>query len=371
MYLRDVPASESHRIRQALSPTKVLLPLIIGLGMAWWLLDSSWDSPVKDPATGSTTTTKDLLRTFDWSVRASWAMIGAVLCVMVRDLAYMVRIRILSMGTFNWRSAFSTILLWEFASALTPSVVGGSAVAVLILKREGMSVGRSVATVFVTALMDELFYVIAVPVAAVLVAFSDWGFFPEHAMEWPIESLFALGYGFIVLLTTLILFGVLVSPNRVANGMNRLFTLPGLRRWKEQMNTWTADLVLASQAFKGSGWRLGAKAMLATAISWSARFLTLNCLLLIFFEAIPHAAVVGRQLVMWVILLISPTPGSSGFAEVALPQFLGDITGFAYLAVVAVMWRLFTYFPYLFAGAMVLPSWLERTRRRTRDGKEQ
>lgn len=364
MYLRVVPASDTHRIRQALSPTKVVLPLILGLGMAWWLLDSSWDHPVKDPATGNITTTRDLLHSFSWTVRASWAMAGALLCVLVRDLAYMVRIRILAMGTFTWRSAFSTILLWEFASALTPSVVGGSAVAVLILKREGMSVGRSVATVFLTALMDELFYVLAVPVAAVLVAFSDWGFFPEHAMEWPIESLFALGYGFIVLLTTLILFGVLVAPNRIAKGMNRLFTLPGLRRWKEQMKTWTADLVLASEAFKGSGWRLGAQAMLATVISWSARFLTLNFLLLVFFEAIPHAAVLGRQLVMWVILLISPTPGSSGFAEVALPQFLGDITGFAYLAIVAVIWRLFTYFPYLFAGAMVLPSWLERTRRR-------
>ena len=126
----------------------------------------------------------------------------------------------------------------------------------------------------------------------------------------------------------------------------------------------TPPNLVASDAMRGKGWRLWARAMGATAVSWTARFLTLNCLLLVFFESVPHAAVLGRQLVMWIILMISPTPGSAGFAEAALPAFIGDVTGLAYLAVVAVLWRLFTYFPYLFAGALVLPSWLARTRRK-------
>jgi uncharacterized membrane protein YbhN (UPF0104 family) len=78
---------------------------------------------------------------------------------------------------------------------------------------------------------------------------------------------------------------------------------------------------------------------------------------------VPHAAVLARQLVMWVILLISPTPGSTGIAEILLPAFIGDLTGLGYLALVAVIWRGVTYFPYLFAGALVLPGWLGRTAR--------
>ena len=74
-------------------------------------------------------------------------------------------------------------------------------------------------------------------------------------------------------------------------------------------------------------------------MAWLARFLTLNMVLLIFYSAVPHAAVLGRQLVMWVILLISPTPGSTGVAEILLPMFLGDLTGLGYLAMVAVIWR--------------------------------
>jgi uncharacterized membrane protein YbhN (UPF0104 family) len=75
---------------------------------------------------------------------------------------------------------------------------------------------------------------------------------------------------------------------------------------------------------------------------------------------------------MWLTLLFSPTPGSSGFAELALPAFLGDLTGPAYLAAVAVVWRLFTYAPYLVVGFLVLPGWLVRTgqkRRRTRTAR--
>ena len=356
--------SETHRLKSALSPAKVLLPLALGIAVAWWMLDASWDDPVRDPATGDETTTRALLAQFTWSPRASWALIGAVACVLVRDFAYMVRLRILGLGRLNWRSAFSSIVLWEFASALTPSVVGGSAVAILILKREGLPVGRSVATVFVTALMDELFYLIAVPIVAVAVALTGGAFFPVTSGDWPVEPLFFVGYGFIAVLTTLIVLGVLVAPRAVDRRLNRWFGWRPLRRWQPRIEAWTADLVIASDAMRGQGMRLWVRAMGATVASWSARYLTLNCLLLVFFETVPHAAVFGRQLVMWIILMISPTPGSAGFAEVALPAFLGDVTGLAYLAVVAVLWRLFTYFPYLFAGALVLPSWLARTRRK-------
>jgi glycosyltransferase 2 family protein len=31
------------------------------------------------------------------------------------------------------------------------------------------------------------------------------------------------------------------------------------------------------------------------------------------------------------------------------------------LALVALIWRLLTYFPYLFVGTLVLPGWLKRT----------
>ena len=66
------------------------------------------------------------LMTLDWHIE--WVAV-AVGLVLIRDLGYMWRLRVLSMGTLTWPKTASSIVLWEFASAMTPSVVGGSAVA--------------------------------------------------------------------------------------------------------------------------------------------------------------------------------------------------------------------------------------------------
>jgi glycosyltransferase 2 family protein len=62
-------------------------------------------------------------------------------------------------------------------------------------------------------------------------------------------------------------------------------------------------------------------------------------------------------------MLVSPTPGGSGIAEYFFPVFLreyiagpaGDLT-----TIVALTWRLITYYPYLIIGAFILPFWLRR-----------
>ena len=74
-------------------------------------------------------------------------------CVMMvfRDFAYMVRIRILTEKLLTWKQSFNVILLWEFASAITPSVVGGSSVAMFILNKEGI-----IATLSFAAYRDSM-----------------------------------------------------------------------------------------------------------------------------------------------------------------------------------------------------------------------
>ncbi len=45
-----------------------------------------------------------------------------------------------------------------------------------------------------------------------------------------------------------------------------------------------------------------------------------------------HLLIYARQLVMWIVMIISPTPGGTGIAEFAFEGFL------------AVLWRLASYF---------------------------
>jgi uncharacterized protein (TIRG00374 family) len=91
-----------------------------------------------------------------------------------------------------------------------------------------------------------------------------------------------------------------------------------------------------------------------------------NAILVAFFEINDHLLIFARQLVTWIMMIISPTPGGSGFAELILGRYITDtipadpaLTGSIAIAM-AIIWRFISYYPYLFIGAIIVPRWIER-----------
>ena len=110
----------------------------------------------------------------------------------------------------------------------------------------------------------------------------------------------------------------------------------------------------------------------ATVASWMARFLALVAVMAMVvapFAQLDSIAILVRQLVMWVYLLVSPTPGSSGVAEWLLGAFFAPwfalSSSLIAPAMTMLIWRMATHFIYLLAGVLVIPGWLRRTRRTT------
>jgi uncharacterized protein (TIRG00374 family) len=161
-----------------------------------------------------------------------------------------------------------------------------------------------------------------------------------------------------------IIASILWFPHKTKRFLIRLFSFRLLRRWRKRVVKLGNEIIVSSVELKGQPISYWAKAMGATFVSWTARFFTLNFIFLAFVGGFDHLQVYGRQLVMWVIMLISPTPGSSGVAELALSAFFSYLLPVGMLALVALIWRLLTYFPYLFVGTIVLPGWLRRTSKR-------
>ena len=60
------------------------------------------------------------------------------------------------------------------------------------------------------------------------------------------------------------------------------------------------------------------------------------------------------------MLLVMPSPGGSGFAEVVFSDYLGQFIPAGFVAIMALMWRLVSYYPYLFMGVFVIPKWVKR-----------
>ncbi|MDR0567251.1 MAG: flippase-like domain-containing protein, partial [Prevotellaceae bacterium] len=102
------------------------------------------------------------------------------------------------------------------------------------------------------------------------------------------------------------------------------------------------------------------KSFAATFVSWTSRYWVVNALFLAFFAVHDHLLIFARQLVMWIMMLVSPTPGGSGFAEFVFKQFLGDFIPVAGLTVIiALLWRLITYYLYLLIGVVIVPGWIK------------
>ncbi|MBL4709946.1 MAG: flippase-like domain-containing protein [Flavobacteriales bacterium] len=349
--------TENPKALKIFSPTRIAITILIGLGAASYLVAKDFD--IKH------------FENISWSWNSTLWILIAILMIAIRDLAYMVRIRILTEGKISWRHSFDTIMLWEFASAITPSVVGGSGVAIYIVNKEGISLGRSTAVVLSSAFLDELFYIIMVPIIILCVGVSN--LFPIEMQKEVFgvvlgtKGIFIGGYCFILFLTSFISYAIFFQPRGFKWILLRIFKLPFLKKWRASAAATGDEIIVTSKELRHKPVSFWLKAFAATFASWTARFWVVNFIILAFISVDNHLLVYARQLVMWVIMLISPTPGGTGIAEIAFEGFLEDFIPLGLAATLALIWRFISYYPYLFIGAIILPRWIKRTHSTKKD----
>jgi hypothetical protein len=339
-----------------LKPGRIILPVVIGLAVVGWFISREINT--------------DVLSKLDFTWKSVFWLFIAWLCMICRDLGYMIRIRILSDKDLTWRQAFRVIMLWEFTSAITPSTVGGTAVAVVFLHKEGMTVGRSTAVVLATSFLDELYFVIMLPLILLLV--GKEALFTTSLQGTGVSFLnelilFAtLGYSIILIWVLLVGYGLFFNPEGIRKLIINFFRLPIIRRWHESAVRAGDDIVGSSHELRKRPLSFWLKAATATFLSWTARYWVVNAILVAFFAINDHFLIFARQLVTWIMMIISPTPGGSGFAELIMGRYISDLipadplyAGSIALAI-AIIWRIISYYPYLIIGALVVPGWIER-----------
>lgn len=329
---------------------KIIYPIIIGIAVVVFLLQHEVDVDMFT------------VITFTW-YSAFWIAI-AFLMMVIRDVGYIVRLRILSEGDFSWRQCFNVIMLWEFSSAITPSAIGGTGVAIFFVNREGLTIGRSTAVVMATSFLDELYFILMFPLLFFIVtgsALFGIGVDPgEDVISFTNEFFYfaIIGYTVKFSFVLVIAYGLFINPRGLKWGLLWIFRLPLIRKWRYKMHETGSDLIHTSRAFRKKSPAFWIKAFIATFFSWTARYWVVNFLLLAFFAVDEHILIFARQLVMWIMMLVSPTPGGSGFAEFVFTRYLGDFIPLGFAVVMALIWRLISYYPYLFIGAVMLPRWL-------------
>ncbi|MCM1067613.1 MAG: flippase-like domain-containing protein [Muribaculaceae bacterium] len=336
---------------------RTALPLALGIGVGVWLFNKDVDL--------------DTLRSISFDSRTIAGLLLAALFVIGRDFGLAWRFHTIADGDLTWKRAVRTDIMCAFTSAITPSVVGGSALAIFYLNREGIALGRATTLTLTTLFLDELFFVIFCPLIVLLVPADELfgSFSSEESREMlfgGIKIVFWLVYAGIVIWTAILFAAIIARPDAVRKLLYRLASTRLLRRFAPRIEGMAENMVSTSQWVKGRSRRWWAKVFGSTVLSWFSRYFVVNALFWAFVPAASGLLVFARQCVVWVVLMVSPTPGGSGISEWLFANYYGDLIGnLGIAAVMALIWRMFSYYIYLIVGCSLLPAYFgERAKKK-------
>jgi len=352
---------EQQEALESIRMSKVILPVVLGVLVILYLLWKQFDPEEFSKIT--------------WSGHTLvWIGISVILLV-VRHLAYATRLKILSEGAFSWFKCIELIFIWEFSSAVSPTSVGGSAVALFALSQEKIGAAKTAAIVLYTVVMDTFFFIGTIPLLYVFIG-------PDIIRPGLSESieydrwfyLFAGAYIFMALYGAFFAYGLLVQPNHLKKLIVSFTHIPFLKKYRAKLEKTGNDFVIASKEIRKRKWPFHIGVFLSTATAWSFRFLLLSALII---AIVPSTSMLfmdqfelyARLESMFVIMAFSPTPGGAGFAEFVFGGFLSDYVPEGISLIVAFIWRFMAYYSYLIAGVIIIPNWIRKLVNRKRTSR--
>jgi glycosyltransferase 2 family protein len=332
--------------------SRILIPIFFGLGLVFYMLWRKFN-----PA--------DFAR-IEWSSHTfTWLGI-ALLLLVIRHLCYALRLYILADGSFSYRKCIELLFIWEFSTAVAPTSAGGAAIALFVLTLEKIPPARVAVIVIYKVLLDSIFQFTLFPIMFLLMG---WQILSPNAHS--LSSLdgtawtFVTVYCLMIIQGTLLILGLFVYPSGVKWLLDKATNLPILRRFREKALKFGEDIVAASSVIKHKPFPFHLRAFGATAAAWCCRFLLINCLIIALTPNLPSGVwtqvhLFGRAAANYIVMLFAPTPGGSGFAEAGLVYSIKDYVPETIGYIVALIWRLMTYYPYLITGAIIIPNWIRK-----------
>lgn len=341
---------------------KVLLPVFIGIGVV--VLMFVHDAGKEDFA--------QIWSGIHFDMRVVACIVIGFLCMFGRDFGLTWRFRVLTDRKLSWRQAWKVDMLCEFTNCITPSAVGGSSLGMVFLNSQGIEIGRATTLMLTTLFLDELFFVLSCPLVVLFTPAADIFTSEGSSFSHGIKYTFWAVYFLIAVWTFILFVGIIWKPLWIHKVLDKVADWRWLRKWSSQIKGLGANMVATSKELRSKPFGFWLEVFYGTALSWVSRYLVVNAL---FFGFIPaddqyQWVILARQFVIWVVLMVSPTPGGAGLSEWLFSEYYGDIIGTAGMALIlAVFWRLITYYLYLLIGALLVPSWLNNAINKIKQNK--
>ncbi len=338
---------------KAFSMWKVLLPVAIGLVVVVLMF---WhDAKGENLA--------QVWRGVRFTPLAVFCIFFAIVCMGIRDFGLTWRFRALTDRKLSWGQSWTVDMMCEFTNCVTPSAVGGSSLGPVYLNSEGVDFGRATTLMLTTLFMDELFFVLACPLVVLVTDSSDIFSSGGEDFSHGIKYTFWAVYAFIAAWTFLLFTGIIWKPDWIMHLLSKVASWRWLSRFSTSISSLGDNMVATSIELRSKPFRFWVEVFCGTALAWIARYFVVNALFLGFLPGTDRYQwiILARQFVIWVVLMVSPTPGGAGLSEWLFSNYYGDLVGTAGMALImAIFWRLITYYLYLVIGVVIAPGWLKR-----------
>ena len=219
----------------------------------------------------------EVLRRIDLSPRFFLGVVMGVLLFAVQNLMLTLRFRHLCQRKLSVAEAFRINVLCEFTSAVTPSAVGGSGLAFVYLNREGVSMGRSIFTMFAALLADEAFLAIScvllyfcVPSHLLFSLVDGVGISVDATNEWikgGVQVIFIVSTLIVAVWTAILYLLLLHRPQILGWVLKGCCKIPFLRRFLPKVEKFSEEMTMASEEAKLEGGRFWLQLMGYTSLA--------------------------------------------------------------------------------------------------------
>lgn len=332
---------------------KILLPVAIGLGVVALMF---WHDTRGENIS-------QVWKGINFDFHTILFLIIGVVCMCGRDFGLVWRFRALTDRQLTWRQAWTVDMMCEFTNCITPSAVGGSSLGPVYLNSQGIDFGRATTLMLTTLFMDELFFVVACPIVVFFTPdnqiFSSGGDSYSHGIKFTFWAVYCL----IAAWTFLLFVGIIWKPVWIQKLLNKIASWRWTAKWRNSILGLGDNMIATSKELRSKPVRFWLEVFCGTALAWTARFFVVNALFIGFLpqDNSQQWMILARQFVIWVVLMVSPTPGGAGLSEWLFSNYYGDLVTTAGMALIlSVFWRLITYYLYLLIGAIIAPVWLRK-----------
>ncbi len=349
------PQVPEEQVLPSLRSSRIIWPILIGASAVAYVW---WDQFDHDEFSG-----------IAWSHHvAIWTGIAVVLA-MLRHVAFAARLRALSHGAFPWMKSIELMFLWEFASCVSPTSLGGSLAALFMLAKEKLPTAKTTTIVLYTIVLDGIFLTLTLPL---LFAVFGVGIMRPGAESFADTSVwgvyFVLAYLAMLVYDGLLAYGLFYGAPQMKRFLHWVTGLPMMRKFRMKADTLGDELIVASAELRQEPWSYHLEALVHTFVAWISRFLLLSALIIAFVPSLPlqfwpQFELYARLETMFFVIAFSPTPGGAGLIELVFNGFLSDyVTSSTTATVIGTSWRMISYYVYLVVGAVIIPLWVRRIR---------